>query len=133
MRAMLRLSASNSCFFPKEDRFRSPCFKCPDLSGDVKFFGFLHSFPSTTRVARNGLCLSHLLGEYGEHSCIDLQKGGAPWKDKYNRNCDDYVRMQDLAGQTASRNHVERVDVRFLLESPMQALHWAFAVPKIGS
>ncbi|CAJ1445542.1 unnamed protein product [Effrenium voratum] len=45
--------------------------------------------------AENGLCLSHLLGEYGEHSCIDLQKGGAPWKDKYNRNCDDYVRMQE--------------------------------------
>mmetsp|Transcript_85429 Transcript_85429/g.104790 ORF Transcript_85429/g.104790 Transcript_85429/m.104790 type:complete len:604 (+) Transcript_85429:40-1851(+) len=52
--------------------------------------------------AVNGFCVSHLLGDGGGEgaSCSDLQKNGEPWKDKYDQDCDDYVRMEE-------KGHVE--------------------------
>jgi len=44
--------------------------------------------------AENGLCGSHLLGEGDEHSCSDLLKNGAQWRDKYDQTCENYVKME---------------------------------------
>ena len=44
---------------------------------------------------RNGLCGSHLLGEGDEHSCSDLLKNGAQWRDKYDQTCENYVKMEE--------------------------------------
>lgn len=44
---------------------------------------------------QNPQCMSHLLGGAREHAaCSDLQKSGAPWKDRYDQGCQDYVKME---------------------------------------
>lgn len=47
------------------------------------------------KKVRNGLCGSHLLGEGDEHSCSDLLKNGAQWRDKYDQTCENYVKMEE--------------------------------------
>jgi len=61
----------------------------------VTFVRFQGSKSGPETKIRNGLCGSHLLGEGDEHSCSDLLKNGAQWRDKYDQTCENYVKMEE--------------------------------------